>query len=199
LDKKSRLQGEGSLSELIAITRKALFERPPPTDKDQTVTTMQSQKWVPIKKSGSNTKEDTSTSGRGCKAVSFAADTNFTTREMTPVKRTPTKEAATKVNECVVKLQLKIFHGANNVQETVLGMMDHCLSILHERNKKARFVNKKKSLEAYKAMDFHRIFTDSTTNGGNGMKRCTLFLTLFQRISQDHSRDHFISGASGIQ
>jgi hypothetical protein len=39
-------------------------------------------------------------------------------------------------------------------------MMDHCLSILHERNKKACFVNKKKSLEAYKATDFPRDFTD---------------------------------------
>ncbi len=39
-------------------------------------------------------------------------------------------------------------------------MVDHCLSILHEHKKKARFVNKKKSLEAYKAMDFPRNFTD---------------------------------------
>jgi hypothetical protein len=54
-DEELRLQGEGSLSKLIVSTRKTLIERPPPTDKDQTVTTMQSQKWVPIKKSGSNT------------------------------------------------------------------------------------------------------------------------------------------------
>jgi hypothetical protein len=33
-DEESWLQGEGSLLELIASTRKALFERPPPTDKD---------------------------------------------------------------------------------------------------------------------------------------------------------------------
>jgi hypothetical protein len=69
---------------------------------------------------------------------------------MPPVKKTPAKEAATKFNDCVV----------NNVQEMVLGMMDHCLSILHERNKKAHFVNKKKSLEAYKVTDFPRDFTD---------------------------------------
>jgi hypothetical protein len=53
----------------------------------------------------------------------------------------------------------KNFHGANDVQETVLGMMDHCFSILHEHDKKACFVNKK-SLEAYKAADFPRDFTD---------------------------------------
>ncbi len=39
-------------------------------------------------------------------------------------------------------------------------MMDHCLFILHERDKKARFMNKKKSLEAYKATDFPCNFTD---------------------------------------
>jgi hypothetical protein len=78
---------------------------------------------------------------RGHKAASFAADTNFATREMPLVKKTPAKEAATKLNDCVVKLQLKIFHGVNNVQETVLEMMDHCLSILHEHDKKAYFVN----------------------------------------------------------
>ncbi len=49
-DEESQLQGEGSLLELIVSTRKALFERPPPTDEDQTVTSRQSQKWVPIKK-----------------------------------------------------------------------------------------------------------------------------------------------------
>jgi hypothetical protein len=87
-DEESRLQGEGSLSVLIVSTRKALFKRPPPTDKDQTVTTMQSRKWIHIKKSGSNTNEDTSTSGRGCKAASFVADTNFVTREMAPMKKT---------------------------------------------------------------------------------------------------------------
>jgi hypothetical protein len=38
-DEELQLQGEGSLSELIASTRKVLFERPPPTDEDQTATT----------------------------------------------------------------------------------------------------------------------------------------------------------------
>jgi hypothetical protein len=103
-DEESRLQGEGGLSELITSTKKALFKIPPPTDEDQTVTTTQSWKWFPIKKSGSNTNKDTVTSGRGRKAASFAADTNFTMREMPSVKKTPAKEAATKVNECAVKL-----------------------------------------------------------------------------------------------
>ncbi len=64
------------------------------------------------------------------------------------------------INECVVKIKLKILHGVNDVQETVIGMMDHCLTILHEHNKRACFLNKKKLLEAHKATDFPRDFTD---------------------------------------
>jgi hypothetical protein len=71
LDEELQSKGEGSLLELIASTRKTLFERPPPTDKDQTITTMQSRKWVPIKKSGSNMNKDATTSGRGCKVASL--------------------------------------------------------------------------------------------------------------------------------
>ncbi len=157
-------------------TRKTLFERPPPTDKDQTVTTTQSRKWVTIKKSGSNTNKDTGTLGRGRKAVFFVADTNFATREIPPVKKTPAKEAATKLKDCVVKLRLKIFHSVNNIQELVLGIMDYCLSILHEHDKKARFVNKKKSLEAYKVTDLPCDFTDFYDKWGEWDETVRAFL-----------------------
>ena len=85
----------------------------------------------------------------------------------------------------MVKLQLKIFHGTNDVQEMVLGMMDHCLSILHECNKKACFVNKKKSLEAYKAMDFPHNFTDFYNKWG---KRDETVLAFFNTILADKLR-----------
>ncbi len=55
-------------------------------------------------------------------------------------------------------------------------MMDHCLSILHERDKKACFVNKKKSLEAYKMMDFPRNFTDFYDKWGKWDKTVHAFL-----------------------
>jgi hypothetical protein len=77
--------------------------------------------------------------------------------------------------------------------------MAHCLSILHEHNKKACFVNKKKSLEAYKATDFPCNFTDFYGKWGKWDKTVHPFLTLFQQTSCNHSWDHFISGVSGIQ
>jgi hypothetical protein len=55
-------------------------------------------------------------------------------------------------------------------------MMDHCLSILHECNKKAGFMNKKKSLEAYKEMDFPRNFTDFYDEWGKWDKMVRAFL-----------------------
>jgi hypothetical protein len=117
---------------------------------------------------------------------------------MPPVKKTPAKEAATKLNDCVVKLQLNIFHGVNNVQEMVLGMMGHCLSILHERDKKACFVNKKKSLEAYKATDFPHDFTDFYNKWGKWDEMVRAFLNAIPADKlRSFSRDHFILGASG--
>jgi hypothetical protein len=55
-------------------------------------------------------------------------------------------------------------------------MMDYSLSILHERNKKAHFVNKKKSLEAYKAMDFPCNFTDFYNKWGKWDETVRAFL-----------------------
>ena len=62
------------------------------------------------------------------------------------------------MKECVVKGQLKITQGATNVQQIVLGLIDHCLAVLHKRDKMACFVNGAKTLQAYKAMDFPRDF-----------------------------------------
>jgi hypothetical protein len=58
----------------------------------------------------------------------------------------------------------------------VLGMIDHCFSILHERGKKACFVNKKKSLEAYKVADFTHDFTDFYDEWGKWDKMVCAFL-----------------------
>ncbi len=168
-------QGVGSLSDLIASTRKVLFESALPVDDEKTVTATQMRKWAPNKKTGGSMKEDIGTLGSSRKAALFAEGTNFATREVPPVTKTTAKDTTTKVNNCVVKLQHKILHG-NNVQETVLGMIDHCLTILHKRDKRARFVNKKKLLEAYKVTDFPRDFTDFYDDWGKWDEPVQAFL-----------------------
>ncbi len=46
------------------------------------------------------------------------------------------------MDECVIKFGRNMFHTANDVQEAVLGMMEHCLTPLHERDKKTGDDNK---------------------------------------------------------
>jgi hypothetical protein len=178
------LQGDGSLADLITSTKKALFESRPAAEDNQTVTTNCSRKWVPINKTSGNKTEEVTTLGTGCKGTSFAEGTNFVAKDA-PTKKTPAKDMNTKINDCVVKIKLKILHGVNDVQETVIGMMDHCLTILHECNKRACFLNKKKSHEANKAADFPRDFTDFYDNWGKWDESVRAFLNT---IPADKSR-----------
>jgi hypothetical protein len=100
------------------------------------------------------------------KTASFEKGTNFNARDAPLAKKTPTKDTASKRNDCVVKICLKVLHGINDVQETVLVMLGHCLAILHKRDKKACFVNTKKTLKAYKATNFPCNFMDFCGNWG---------------------------------
>ncbi len=96
-------QGNGSLADLIASTKKALFESRPAAEDNQTVTTNRNHKWVPIKKASSKKTEEVTTSGTGCKGAPFAEGTNFAAKDV-PAKKTPAKDTNAKINDCVVKL-----------------------------------------------------------------------------------------------
>jgi hypothetical protein len=184
------LQGKGSLADLIASTKKAPFESRPAAEDDQTVTTNRNPKWVPINKTSSNKTEEATTSDTGCKGASFAEGTNFAAKDAS-AKKTPAKNMNAKINDCVVKIKLKILHGVNDVQETVIGMMDHCLTILHKRNKRACFLNKKKLLKAHKATNFPRDFTNFYDDWGKWDKSVRAFLNT---IPADKS--HSFTGSS---
>jgi hypothetical protein len=93
----------------------------------------------------------------------FATNTNFKERETAAAATTPGPGKATEedeLKEVVTEIRIKILPGAEDIQETVLGLMHHCLSVLKERDKTACFVNSKKSLTAHKLTDFPRNFTD---------------------------------------
>jgi hypothetical protein len=64
------------------------------------------------------------------------------------------------MHECIIRIKLKLTNGHKNVPESIMEMINHSLSILQERDKKACFLNRKKSLEAIKPMDFPKDFTD---------------------------------------
>jgi hypothetical protein len=178
------LQGDSSLSDLIASTKKALFESRPAAEDNQTVTTNRNHKWVPINKTSGNKTEEVTTSGTGCKGASFAEGTIFGAKDA-PAKKTPAKDTHAKINDCVVKIKLKILHGVNDVQKMVIRIMDHCLTILHKRDERACFLNKKKLLKAHKATDFPRNFTDFYDDSGKWDKLVRAFLNT---IPADKSR-----------
>jgi hypothetical protein len=168
-------QGVNGLSNQIASARKALFKSASGSGDEQIVTTTRSRKLVPIKKTG-GVQDDSGVSGIACKAESFVEGTNFNARDAPLEKKTPTKDSASKRNKCMVKVHLKVLHSMNNVQKTVLGMLDHCLAILHKQDKKACFVNKKRTLEAYKATDFPWDFTDFYNKWGKWDESVQVFL-----------------------
>jgi hypothetical protein len=89
-------------------------------------------------------------------------DTNFKEKEGQPAKMTPAKaqDGVEEMKECVVQICIQTHAGVEDIQETTLGLMHHCLTILHERDKTACFVNAAKSLEAKKLTDFPQDFTD---------------------------------------
>ncbi len=168
-----------SLNDMIESARKELFKStlPPEVDDDAiTLATSESKKWVPIKKATNPSMKATIpsvtqykatpsvdfTASSNCRGATFAADTNFKGREVQAAKSTPGKETtfADPPKECMALIHMKILPGAEDIQETVLGLMQHCLTILQERNDTACFLNAAKSLAAKKLMDFPCNFTD---------------------------------------
>jgi hypothetical protein len=151
---------EGSINKEIASARKLLF-RMAKTPDDLTVTTTASRPWVWMLKKGEEfDKGDKPPDMDKKRAAKFALGTNFKARLATMTARqTPGKDDSVGfTQDSVVKVRFKIFH--EDVQEAVTGMLDHCLAILHKRDKSACFLNGKKTLEAHKATHFPRDITD---------------------------------------
>ena len=53
-----------------------------------------------------------------------------------------------------------------NVQETLIGFLAHCLTVLPERDKLACILNRRKTLEAKQVSNFHQDFTDFDNEWG---------------------------------
>jgi hypothetical protein len=115
---------------------------------EQTVVTTRSRKWVPIR-AANNDLGKSKTRGKPAnisttkEGATFAKDTNLDKKEASHAARTPpAEEIVGTVDECIIKFGLNIFHRANIVQEVLLGMTEHCLMTLHERDKKTCDDNK---------------------------------------------------------
>ena len=82
------------------------------------------------------------------RSATFAAETVFHQRSSTP---TDGDKTSPKTNECVVRMRFKL--QPCDVQETLLGLLGHCLSVLQERDKSACILNRRKTLEAKRVSD----------------------------------------------
>jgi hypothetical protein len=131
-----------------------------------------SRKWKPIPRvaAASTPQEDSQSSGK--KGAKFAEGTQFIERVMA-AKKTPGKD--TKMNDCIVRIKIKLTGGHKDIPASIMGMINISLSILHERDKKACYLNRKKSLEVSKATDFPKDFTDFYDNWGVWDERIKAF------------------------
>ena len=163
---------QDSVARAIYSTRKELFASS--LSKAANATTRSTRMWKPI------TPKDTPAQAEGGgKDDTFSARTVFHERSPTP---TDGGNIASKPNVGVVRMRFKL--QPCNVQKTLIGLLAHCLSVLHERDKSACILNKKMTLEAKKVSDFPRDFTDFYDEWGLWEEDITMFLNTIKDKGQ---------------
>jgi len=163
---------QDSVARAIYSTRKELFASS--LSKAANATTRSTRMWKPI------TPKDTPAQAEGGgKDDTFSAMTVFHERSPTP---TDGGNIASKPNVGVVRMRFKL--QPCNVQKTLIGLLAHCLSVLHERDKSACILNKKMTLEAKKVSDFPRDFTDFYDEWGLWEEDITMFLNTIKDKGQ---------------
>jgi hypothetical protein len=137
---------QDSIARAISSTPKELFATA--SSRSSSKSTRSTKAWRPI--------TDTSRQDAGAsRGATFAAETVFHERSATP---TEGDASASKTNDCVVRIRFKL--QPCDVQETLIGLLAHCLSVLQERDKSACILNRRKTLEAKRVSDLPRDFTD---------------------------------------
>jgi hypothetical protein len=73
-----------------------------------------------------------------------------------------------------------------DVQETLLGLLGHCLSVLQERDKSACILNRHKTLEARRVSDLRQDFTDFYDEWGLWEEDIHMFLNTIKDRGATH-------------
>jgi hypothetical protein len=144
-DASSEEDNQDSIVMAISSARKALF-----ASASGTKSSRSNKSWRPIA-----AKDTSMQDAVASRSATFAAETVFHERAPTP---TDGDKTTSKTNECVVRMRFKL--QPCNVQETLIGLLAHCLSVLQERDKSACVLNRRKTLEARRVSDLPRDFTD---------------------------------------
>ena len=131
-DTSSKKDDQDSIARAISSARKELF-----ASASGTKLSRSNKPWRPI------TSKDTSTQDVVLsRSSTFAAKTVFHEHASTPTNGDKT---TSKTNKCVVRMRFK---QPCDIQEILVGLLAHCLSVLQERDKSACILNRSKTLEA---------------------------------------------------
>jgi hypothetical protein len=128
---------QDSIARAISSARKELFASTSGTKPSRS-----NKPWRPINPKDISTKDAVAS-----RSATFAASTPMDGDKTT-----------SRTNKCVVRMRFKL--QSCDVQETLLGLLGHCLSVLQERDKSACILNRRKILEARRVSDLPRDFTD---------------------------------------
>jgi hypothetical protein len=147
---------QDSIAKAISSTRKELFGSAKGrateggVNKGATQTARRKKTWRPI-----IPRDMPAQAEGGGRGPTFSAETVFHERSSTPADGAT---IASKHHECVVRMRFNL--QPCDVQESLVGLLAHCLAVLQERDKSACILNRQKSLEAKRVSDLPRDFMD---------------------------------------
>jgi hypothetical protein len=181
-DASAEKDDQDSITRGISSARKELF-----VSASGTKSSRPNKAWQPI------TSKDTQTQYAGAsRGATFAAETVFHERSSTP---TDGDKTTLKTNDCTVRMRFKL--QPCNVQETLVGLLAHCLSVLQEREKSACVLNWRKTLEARRVSDLPRDFTDFYDEWGLWEEDIRMFLNTIKDKGQRTFEASFYFRCSG--
>ncbi len=176
---------QDSIARAISSTRKELFVSA--SSKSLSKLSGAAKAWRPI-----NPRNTPAQDVDASKGATFAAETMFHERSSTPMDGDKT---TSKKNDCMVHIRFKL--QPCNVQETLIGLLAHCLLVLQERDKLACVLNRCKTLEARQMIDLPRDFTDFYDEWGLWEEDIRMFLNTIKDKGQRTFQASFHFRCSG--
>jgi hypothetical protein len=181
-DASAEKDDQDSIARAISSAWKELF-----VSASGTKSSRPNKAWPPI------TSKDTPTQDAGAsRGATFAAKTVFHEHSSTPADGNKT---TSKTNDCVVRMRFKL--QPCNVQETLVGLLAHCLSVLEEWDKSACVLNRRKTLEARRVSDLPRDFTNFYDEWGLWEEDICMFLNTIKNKGQCTFQASFYFRCSG--
>ncbi len=181
-DASSEKDDQDSIARAISSARKELFVSGPGTKSSQS-----NKPWRPITSKHTST-QDAVTS----RSATFAAEMVYHERASTP---TDGDKTTLTTNDCVVRMQFKL--QPCDVQETLVGLLAHCLLVLQERDKSACILNRRKTLEERRVSDLPRDLTDFYDEWGLWEEDIRMFLNTIRDKGQRTFQASFYFRCSG--